>query len=521
MPPSFRAPPARPHPLTPLVFGLALVKVLLPFLISREWGFHRDELLYLAMGDHLDLLRMQFPPLIAVVAALLHGVSGAALPATRLAAALPGASYLVVAALVARDLGGGRGAQLFAALGVLVAPVFLRAGILFQPVVYEQLWWLVACWALVRMLRDDGPRWWMVLGLALGLGALTKFSVAFLAVGVLAAVLVSALRADLKTAWPWLALLLAVLVGLPSIMGQVAWQWPFLEQARVLRTTQLARVSPLDFISGQFLMLGAAAPLALLGLAALLTRRVPDGWRIREPWRALGVLFLTTATLFLLLGGKPYYLAPLHGMLVAAGAVRLEGWFALGSSSRAAFVTVLTALGGLVLLPVGVPVLAPDVMAAYGRAIGISKATETNRGTQLELPQDYADMLGWEEQVAAVARVYRALPASEQAQVTIVAGNYGRAGALQLYAPKYGLPTPVSRSGDFYNWGPGDRSGDVLIIVGGDHAELGQLFRSVTLAETVSNPRGVEEEREVRIHVVRDPVKPLHELWRELGPDWG
>jgi hypothetical protein len=225
--------------------------------------------------------------------------------------------------------------------------------------------------------------------------------------------------------------------------------------------------------------------------------------------------------LFLLLGGKPYYLAPLHGMLIAAGAVRLERWLAHRWPSRAALAAALIALGGLALLPMGVPILSPRDMAAYAQALGISKATETNEGTQLDLPQDYADMLGWEEQVAAVARVYRALPASEQAHVTIVAGNYGRAGALQRYAPEYGLPMPASRSGDFYNWGPGDRSGDVLIIVGGDPAELGQLFRSVTLAETVSNPRGVEEEREVRIHVVRDPVKPLRELWRELGPDWG
>jgi hypothetical protein len=517
MPHSIRA----PHSLTRLVFGLALVKLGLPFLMSPEWGFHRDELLYLAMGDHLDLMRMQFPPLIAVVAAILHGVSGAALLATRLAASVPSALYLVVTALIARDMGGGRTAQLFAALGVLAAPVFLRAGILFQPVVYEQLWWLVACWALLRLLRDEQRGWWLAVGLALGLGALTKFSIAFLAVGALAAVLASALRADLRTPWPWLALMLAVLVGLPSILGQVAWQWPFLEQARVLRATQLARVSPLEFVTGQFLMLGAAVPLALLGLVTSLRQRAPDGWRGRDSWRALGILFLVTATMFLLLGGKPYYLAPLHGMLMAAGAVQLERWLGRRTWPVAALVAAPIVLGGLVLLPLGVPILAPGDMAAYGKAIGISKATETNAGTQLDLPQDYADMLGWEEQVAAVARVYRALPAAEQAQVTIVAGNYGRAGALQLHAPKYGLPPPVSRSGDFYNWGPGNRPGEVLIIVGGDAAELGQLFHSVTLAETVSNPRGVEEEREVRIHVVRDPVKPLRELWRELGPDWG
>ena len=516
MPLSFRPPLARPQQLTPLVLGAVLVKLLLPFFLPRAWEFHRDELLYLAMGDHLDLLHMQFPPLIAVVAAFLHSATAASLLATRLAAALPGALYLLVAAFIARDMGGARRAQLFTALGVLVSPVFLRAGILFQPVVYEQLWWLVACWALVRLLREDPRGWWIVLGVALGLGAITKFSLAFFAVGVLVAVLVSPLREDLTQPWPWLGLLLAVLIGLPTITGQLTWHWPFFEQARVLRATQLDRVGPLSFLGGQFFLLFATAPLAIAGLFALLASDV------LRPWRALGALVVAVTAAFLMGGAKDYYLAPLHGLLVAAGAVDLER--RIGDRRGRLLVPLaglVMAVLGLVVLPVGAPVLTPEGTSNYLRELGLARSTETNRGTQLSLPQDYADMLGWRELATATRDVVNGLPADERSRAMIIATNYGRAGALELYGRNLGLPRPVSRNGDFYHWGLGDRPGDVAVVVGGSVEALGQFFGSVTLVRTVENPLGVEGERSVPIFVCREPRRPLREVWAELGPEWG
>lgn len=516
MPLSFRPPRARPQRLTPLVLGFALVKLLLPFFLPREWEFHRDELLYLAMGDHLELLRMQFPPLIAVVASFLHATTGAALIATRLAAAIPGTLYLLVATLIARDMGGARRAQVFTALGVLVAPVYMRAGILFQPVVYEQLWWLLACWALARLLREDGPAWWLLLGLALGLAGLTRFSAAFFALGVLVAVLASPLRAELREPWPWLGVLLAALVAVPSITGQMAWQWPFFEQARVLRATQLDRVSPVAFLGGQLYLLSAAAPLAIAGLVALL---VAD---VLRPWRSLGVLVLVVAGAFVVGGAKDHYLAPLHGLLVAAGAVAVERRIGeQGARLLVPLAALAMAVLGLVVLPIGAPVLTPAGTSQYLQELGQAGATRTNRGTQLALPQDYADMLGWRELANATRDVFDALPADERTRAMVLATNYGRAGALARYGPALGLPRVVSRNGDFYHWGFGDRPGDVVVVVGGSAEFLGQLFGSVTLARTVANPLGVEEERAVPIYVCREPRRPLREVWREMGPEWG
>src|SRR5262249_49885688 len=158
-------------------------------------------------------------PMIAILAQVARTLPLALLPAVRLLPALADAALIVLTALICRELGGSGRAQLVAAVSVLVATLFLRTGMLFQPVIFEQLWWTAALLALARLLAGRARRWWLGLGAALGLGALTKFSVAFLGIGVLAAVLASPLRAHLRTRWPWLAVLLAVLLGLPTLAG--------------------------------------------------------------------------------------------------------------------------------------------------------------------------------------------------------------------------------------------------------------------------------------------------------------
>jgi hypothetical protein len=160
-------------------------------------------------------------------------------------------------------------------------------------------------------------------------------------------------------------------------------------------------------------------------------------------------------------------------------------------------------------------------MARYAEAIGETRAVTTNRGTVLPLPQDFADMLGWREQVAEVARVYDDLPEAERAGAAIVGGNYGRAGALAVYHEEFGLPYPISRHGDFWAWGPGEGDPRVVIIVGGTVEELQPLFQEVVVGGRVANPMGVEEEQEVLIHVCRRPQEPIQELWERLGPVWG
>lgn len=498
------------------VWAVALLFLVLHLLPQPGYGFNRDELLYLAMGDHLDLFRMQFPPMIALLAEAARALPLDLLRAVRLLPALAGASLTILAALTCRELGGGRRAQLFSAVAVLFAPIFLRGGTLFQPVVFEDVWWGLALLALAKLLAGRSRRWWLAVGLGAGLGALTKFSVAFLGLGLLAATLLSPLRHDLRTRWPWFGAALAALLAVPALAGQVVNDWPFLTQAASLRAGHLDRVSRMEFFTGQSLNLGPGAPLWLLGLLALLLSR-----HLRS-FRPLGVLAGTIFLTFLVVGGKPYYFGPVLPMLIAAASAwasaalarPVPAWVFRGG-------LVLYGLAGLMLLPIGVPLLPPTQMARYAQAVGITRATTTNYGTVLPLPQDFADMTGWKELVDSVAAVFHALPDAERSSAAIFGINYGRTGALALYGPPLGLPYPVSRHGDFFAWGfPGVGQG-VTIVVGGDRDGLDVIFEDVTEAARVRNRWGVDEEQEVSIWVCRRPRVNLRELVQREGVIWG
>lgn len=503
------------RPRVPLAAWFVVAVVFVLHLLPRPgYGFHRDTFLYIAMGDHLDFFRMQFPPMIALLARVADWVPGSLLFGTRLLPALGLVGIMALGIAITARMGGGPGARLFVSVAIAASPMQEAVGALFQPVVFELLWWGLAAYAFVVLLDGGGPRWWLLLGLAMGLGGLTKFSAAVFGMAMAVAVLASPLRAELRTRWPWLAVLIGALVALPSVTGQVAHGWPFFAQLEVLRQQQLERVSPVTLVAEQPLLAGGGALLLLPGLAALFF--LPALRRFRP----VGIYAVTACLILLITGGKAYYLGAVHLPLFAAGAVAMAGWLRERAWLRAGVVVAMTIVG-LVLLPVVLPLWPPPTLAAYLGRLGLARATATNYGTQLPLPQDLADMTGWREQVEEVARAYHALPPAEQPRTVIVGGNYGRAGALVVYGPEFGLPYPVSRNGDFWAWGPGQTDPEVVIIVGGTVEELSHIFGDVTEAGRSRNRWATEEEQDVPIHVCRHPRVPLGALWQQLGPEWG
>ncbi len=476
--------------------------------IWTPYEFHRDAFLYMAMGTHLRILHMDFPPLIALLSETVRGVAGASLFAHRMVPAIAGTVVLLLAILIARELGGGRRAQLLTALAVLINPLFLRSANLFQPVALDQLWWLLGMFALARLVNTGDLKWWLLLGVAGGVGLLTKFSILFFGLAVLIGLLLTPYRRSFLGPWPWLAIGLALILGSPSIIGQITLGFPVLDQMEGLRQGQLARIGFGEFVFDQFLMQPAGFLLAIAGAVALLVHPA------LRPYRLLGWIAVAAFGIFVLLKGKSYYFGPIHPLLFAAGAVAIE------RTSRVRLRAALTwgAATGIMLwsfaVPFGLPIVPPEPMARYSAAIGMTTAVRTNWGEYLPLPQDYADMLGWREQAAAVARVYRALPAAEQEQTVLYGGNYGEAGALDFYGPALGLPPVVSVAGSFFFFGPGERSGRILVLLGVEPEEIRTIScRSLELADRVTNPWGVPEEQDVPVVVCREPNMTLQELW--------
>lgn len=479
--------------------------------LTTAYGIHRDEFLYLSMGRHLRLWQMDFPPFIAIVANVAR-VPGDHLVWLRLPSAVAHALLVLVAAESARLLGARRAGQLLAGLAVLLPPIFLRPGNLLQPVVFDQLWWSLALLAVLHLRRSGDRRWWLAVGAALGMGLLTKFSVAFIAVGIAGALAIGPERRDLLTRWPWLGALLALAVGSPSIAGQLALDWPVRGQMAELHEAQLARVTMTAFLGEQPLMLGGPAVLlAVAGVTWLAVAR--EARWAREVAIACAIAFL----LLLAAQGKGYYAGPIYPVLLGAGAAAVERLArprvrAVVQGALAASVAV----AGIVTAPLGVPILPPDAMIAYTSRLGIAGVTTTNVGVRIDLPQDYADMLGWERLADTVAHVYRSLPPDERRSTVIVGDNYGRAGALEFHGASRGLPEVVSAAGSFWFFGPGSDDARTFIVAGDEVEDLREFCGEVRTGAVIEDPLLVPEERRVVIHLCREPKTSLRAAWPAL-----
>jgi hypothetical protein len=502
-----------------IIVGLVTVKILVHVVAAAitPYEFHRDEFLYYSMGTHLRLFHMDFPPMMALLSELLRHTVGVSVFTYRLLPALAGTALFALVLLCVRRLGGGRSALALAGLAMLSGPLFLRTASLFQPVVLDQLWWTAALYALLRLEQTDDARWWGALGLAGGVGLLTKFSIFFIGFGVLVAIMVTARRRALLGLGPWIALGIALFVGSPSLIGQVTLDWPLLDQMEGLRAGQLARVTWGEYLGNQPLMTGPAFLLAVAGAVALVGR----GDLAR--YRSVGIAAVATFLLLGVMHGKPYYAGPVYPMLFAAGAVWVER---LGRARVRAAATwgmgLACAAYGVGLAPLGLPILPPEPMARYAASLGLTAVTRTNVGDQLPLPQDYADMLGWREKADAVALVVGSLTAEERAHAVLFGANYGQAGLLDLYGRRLGLPPVVSLAGSFFLFGPGRRPGDVIVFLGIEPERLVSITcDSLEMPARVTNPWGVEEERDVPVVVCRGPSMTLQEFWRGRRPNWG
>jgi len=479
--------------LSPLIFALGGVKLLLHLLTIHRYGFHRDEFYYLASGQHLAWGFVDQPPLIPFLALVGSEVFGATPAGLRVLSAVAGAATVVVAGLLARELGGGRFAQGMAALAVLLAPLFLGANTMLQTVPFDQLWWLLAALGVARAVRTESRRAWVWTGLVLGVALLTKYTVLLFGLGLLVGLVATPARAQLRTPGPWLAAGLAFVLLLPNLAWQIAKGWPTLEF--IANNNANVAMTVGDFLTAQPLLMGLPGfALALVGLAWYFS---PTD----RPYRVLGWVALVALAVLLVVGGKDYYLGPTYPMLFAAGAVSLEGWV---QRRRVRWLPPALVAGYVVLslpvVPIAVPVLPVDTMVRLGVH---------------EVNGSYVEMLGWPELVETVTEIYDALPPEEQATTAIFTANYGEAGSLNLLGPER-LPTAVSGHNSYHDWGPPPASTTTVIGLGFSEDYLRRFFAEVEPVATTTNPYEVEnEEYGQTVYLARRPTVVLADVWAD------
>ena len=351
----------------------------------------------------------------------------------------------------------------------------------------------------------------MVLGITLGLGLLNKIGMLWIGLGILVAVALGKHRRWLATRWPWIGGAIASLLFLPYVVWNATHNWAHLEFIRGAVDGKYSGLDAWSFLSGQILIQNPVTlPVWLAGLVFLFT---PAGSR----FRAVGIVFLT-ATLVLLVNGhsKSEYLASAYAGVFAAGGVAWERW--LEAPRRRGLRVALAGLvaAGILLTPVVLPILPVETYIRYANALGIQPSTAESKELA-ELPQFYADMFGWEEKAAAVAEVYQALPPEERRVAAIYAENYGRAGAIDYFGPRYGLPSAIGGHNNYWLWGPGGATGEVVIYVGGAEEGPASAFESYERAGTAYCDYCMPYEKDIPIWVARRIKRPTQEIWPAIG----
>ncbi len=492
---------------TALLIYLALITFLAHLATSANYGFFRDELYYIDAGKHLAFGYVEFPPLIALLAAFVHNVFGDSLVAYHILPAVAGALLVALTGLMARELGGGRFAQCLAALASLVATTFLAIDSLFSMDSFDELWWVLAAYILIRLIKRDEPKLWLLFGLVAGIGLMTKITILTFGFAIVAGLLLTPQRKYLLNKRAWIGGAIAFAFLLPYILWNAANGWPTLAFWSTYTNGHANPASALGFLSQQVLTMNPLTlPLWLAGLYYYFFNRTP--------YRALGWTFVILFVLFTISRAKLYFLAPAYPMLFAAGAlviervVRERRWYWV----RPVYITLL-ALVGLLLAPIVMPILPPSI---YGRATAIVGGNAgikvENRATG-QLPQQLADRFGWDTMVATVAQVYHSLPQDEQAEACILTQNYGEAGAVDLFGPQYHLPQAISGHNTYYLWGPGKCTGAVVISIGYPLDALQPVFESVTQAGTITCKYCMPAENNLPVYVCLHLKTSMKAIW--------
>jgi hypothetical protein len=494
-----------------VLFLLALLVLVLHLSVINRYGWFRDELYYVASTDHPSFGYVDHPPLSIAILASVRTLLGDSLFAVRLLPALCSALLVILTGIIVRNFGGRRFAEALAGLAVIFS-IYLALFHFYSMNFLEVIFWALAAYILIRILRGGSPRLWVLLGVVLGLGLMNKISTLWLGVGLFVGLLLTHHRRHLSTRWPWAAGILALVIFSPYLIWQLKHGWPTLEFILNATEYKMVGVGPGEFLLNQlFVMNPLNAPIWIIGFLYCMFSREHGNWRI------FGWIFLTVVAILLISGeSRASYLSPAYPPILASGAVAIERFVERRRWNWLKPVAVVILLaGGLVFVPLGLPILSPEAYIAHTTRLGMSPPAE-ERSEQSELPQHYADMFGWEEMVETVARVYESLPPEDRLKCRIFAQNYGEAGAIDVLGRRYGLPKALCGHNSYWFWGPGDWSGELMIIIGGDLEDHLESLEEVAPADTIRSRYAMPYENNLPVFVGRRLRRSVEEIWEQV-----
>ncbi|MDX6677348.1 MAG: hypothetical protein QOE31_1400 [Solirubrobacteraceae bacterium] len=467
--------------------------------LASGYGYHRDELYFLAAGRHLAWSYADQGPLTPLIARAMSEIAPRSLTMLRVPSALAAGGTVLLSGLLAGQLGAGRRAQVLATACAAVASVVLVTGHWLSTSTFDLLIWTALTWLVVRAVRSGEDRLWPLAGVVLGVGLLNKPLPAFLAAGLLAGVVIAGPRRLLRNRYVWAGGAIALVIWAPWIAWQAGHGWPQLDVSRSVAAGQ-STSSEAWWAIVPFQLLLVSPPLAPVWIAGLVRlfrdRALRDVRFVAWAWLVLACVFMAT-------GGKPYYLAGLLPVLIAAGAAPVDGWVRGGRRRvRQGLLVAAIASSAAVSLVIALPVLSLERL-----------------GPVLAVNEDVGETIGWPQLAQTVAGVMHGLP--DAARAVILTQNYGEAGAIDRYGPALGLPHAYSGHNAYGDWGPPPDRSTPVIVVGLQPRAIAAHLRGCRIAARIDDHAAIDNEEQGRtVAICRAPRHPWSREWpllRHLG----
>lgn len=482
----------------PIIGILAAFKFLIHWFGNQNYGFHRDELLHLSVSEHLNWGYFEFPPFIALIGKVSYLLFDYSLIGVRIFPTLAGLITLYLCCAMAKELGGKSKAVLLAGVSVLAFLPFYRNHTLFQPVVFDQLFWTLGFYFLVKFIKTEQHKFLLLMGVTAGFGLMNKYTMLIWGFGIAISLLFYKKAELYKSKWLYLSGVVALLIFLPNIIWQLQHDIPFLLHLESLQSKQLDAINPLEFGLAQ-LELPFTLVVSLIGIWGLF-------FDIKlKKYATIGTSFLIIFITMWILNSKAYYFFAAYPIVFAAGAVKIEQLLSNKPNWNYVVAGILL-LPAIPYMPQLTPILPIDEYVEY-----TDKSLVDGR---IELNGDYADMFGWEEQVALIDSLYQELCADGKANCVIWAENYGEAGALKILGDKYHLPDPISRHGSFWLWGFQDKNADIWISIGNETESVNSVFNEVKLVKRIYHKYAIDEENGIPVYICSNPKVDIEQWWK-------
>jgi len=497
------------------IIGYLFVFKILFHLLHPEYGYHRDELFYIAISDQFSFDNLDVLPLTPLFYKVITTIFGYSLKSLHLASAFLGALILLTTCLITREFGGKKYAIILTGTFMMFSG-FIIFGTIFTYDSLDVLLSVYTIYLLVRIFKNEEAKLWILLGFTLGLGLFNKLSILFFGLAIFVCLWLVPQRKYYKSIWIWISGCIALLFLIPWIIWQILQDWYYVGVAAGYSGGLAYVASFPEYVWGQILPNNIFNfPVWITGLGLLL---FSANWRT---YRIFGFMYLFLFFVYFFIGAKFYFLMPMYSILLVVGSIRIATFFENRNWQKSrlkaglTFLPILYVILSMPFLPMIVPILPVEILVKYTTALGVNAGVRQENNQLKELPQHLADKFGWEEMVDQTAQIYDSIQTELDEEVGIFTENWGQASAIHLFGKKYDLPKPTSFHGWYYY--ETLRTHKVVnnyLVIGQPGIGLGNVFDDVILCGVYTHPYCMPYENNKPIYLCRKPRFDLGEYLR-------